>query len=77
MIKQTSDDLVLLNTTTDASGNVSTTFTHTSDVAVTIIARKSTLPIPRFEADDASNTIKVTGMNQNFELVLDTTAVQA
>lgn len=77
LIKKTSDGSTIDSGTTDGSGDFTSSFTYTGDVPVTIDVRKSTLPAPRYFADKAANTIKSTGMNQNFLLVQDNIAVQA
>lgn len=77
IIKKVSDGSEVDSGVTNASGDFTSSFTFTSDVDVTIDARKSTLPIPRFFAEDAANTIVSTGMTQNFLMVEDTIAVQA
>lgn len=77
IIKRVSDGSEVDSGITNASGDFTSSFTYTVDVDVTIDARKSTLPIPRFFAEDAANTIVSTGMTQNFLMVEDKIAVQA
>ena len=77
IIIRVSDSTTITSGTTNASGDFTDSFVYTADVDVIIRARKSTLPIPRFFPEDAANTIKTTGMTQNFLLVEDSIVAQA
>jgi hypothetical protein len=77
IIKRVSDGSTVDSGVTNASGDFSVSFSYTGDVDVTIDVRKSTLPIPRYFPDAGANTIKATGMTQNFLMVQDFTVSQA
>lgn len=66
-----SDERILVTGTTNNLGVFSEPYAYTSDESVTIRVRKSTLPIPRYFAKRAGNTVTNSGFIQNISLVQD------
>jgi hypothetical protein len=71
-----SDGGEIVSGTTNGSGVFSDTYSYVGDEAVTVRVRKSTLPIPRFFARKAGNTVSNIGFTQNIQLVQDLFAAQ-
>lgn len=72
-VYKTSDMTELINTTTDSNGLVSTSYTYSSDVPVTIRVRKSTAA-PKYIAVNTSGTIGSAGLNSTVTFVAEAIA---
>jgi len=77
LVTRISDGVDITTGLTDVNGDFADTFNFASDVAVTIEARKSTLPVPRFFTEFQSGTISASGLNTTFLMREDTIVSQA
>lgn len=72
-IFKTSDMTEILNALTDANGQVTTAYTYTSDVPVTIRVRKSSAT-PKYVAVNTSGTIGPSGLSTTVTFIADNIA---
>lgn len=72
-IFKTSDMTEIVNALTDANGQVTTAYTYTSDVPVTIRVRKSSAT-PKYIAISTTGTITSTGLNSTVTFIADNIA---
>jgi hypothetical protein len=77
IILRSSDNSLVSQGTTDVNGDYTDSFAYTSDTPVIIRCRKSTLPIPRYFAEESANTITVNGLTQTFLMREDTIVAQS
>lgn len=72
-IYRNSDSLELINALSDSNGEVSTSYTYTTDVPVTIRVRKSTAA-PKYIPVNTSGTIGATGLDATVTFVAESIA---
>jgi len=77
IILKSSDNSLISQGTTDSNGDYTDSFAYTSDTPVIIRSRKSTLPTPRYFAEESANTITVNGLTQTFLMREDTIVAQS